>query len=447
MAVVGAGLSNRPLVPLLAQAGASVTVYDQSGPEALGDFYTSAAAAGVAFHLGPDYLDGLTGEVIFRTPGLLPTEPALVRAAASGAVLTSEMELFLSLCPCPVLAVTGSAGKTTTSSILAALLRNAGRTVWLGGNIGRPLLSDTDQIAPTDAVVAELSSFQLHSMTCAPDVAVITNLTPNHLDKHGTMEDYLSAKKQIFRHQGPEGRLILNRDDPLTAACAGEASCPVRWFGLRDGPGEGAFLRADGVICLRRGGDVIPVVPAGEMQIPGQHNIYNMMAAFAAAWDFVPPEVMARTARSFTGVPHRLETVAVRRGVTFINDSIATSPDRTMAGLDCFEDKVILIAGGKDKGLPFDELGQAICAHVKALYLTGWTAGKIKEAVEQAPNYRPGCPDIHIIEDFGDAVRGAAEAAKPGDRVLLSPACTSFDRFKNFEERGDAFRRIIQEME
>ncbi|MCC8357610.1 MAG: UDP-N-acetylmuramoyl-L-alanine--D-glutamate ligase [Oscillospiraceae bacterium] len=447
MAVVGAGLSNRPLIPLLTQAGADVTVYDQYSPEALGDFYIKCTEEGIKFHLGEDYLDDLAGDIIFRTPGVLPTEPALVRAVAEGAVLTSEMELFLSLCPCRVLAVTGSAGKTTTSSILAALLKNAGYKVWLGGNIGHPLLAETDGITPDDVAVLELSSFQLHSMTCAPDVAVITNLSPNHLDKHGTMEDYISAKKQIFRHQTSKGKLILNRDDTLTAAFAREALCPVRWFSRRETPESGVFLREDGMICLQKDGETVPIVSAAALKIPGNHNIDNMMAAFAAACDMVPLEVMGQTARTFSGVPHRLETVGIYHGVTFINDSIATSPDRTMAGLDCFQEKVILIAGGKDKGLPFGELGEAVCAHVKSLYLTGWTAEKIKTAVENAPSYAPGSPEIHVIEDFSETVRAAAQEASPGDTVLLSPACTSFDHFKNFEERGNAFRQIIMEME
>ncbi|MCD8322845.1 MAG: UDP-N-acetylmuramoyl-L-alanine--D-glutamate ligase [Oscillospiraceae bacterium] len=447
VAVVGAGLSNRPLIPLLTQAGADVTIYDQSSKSALGDFYRKCTEDGVKFHLGEDYLDGLAGDIIFRTPGVLPTEPALVRAAANGAVLTSEMELFLSLCPCRVLAVTGSAGKTTTSSILATLMKNAGYKVWLGGNIGHPLLAETDEIAPDDVAVLELSSFQLHSMTCAPDVAVITNLSPNHLDKHGTMEDYISAKKQIFLHQTPKERLVLNRDDALTAACAQEARCPVRWFSRRETPEDGVFLREDGMICLYKDGEAVPVVSASVLKIPGLHNVDNMMAAFAAAWDMVPVDVMEQTARTFSGVPHRLEVVGVRHGATFINDSIATSPDRTIAGLACFREKVILIAGGKDKGLPFDDLGEAICTHVKSLYLTGWTAEKIKTAVENAPSYVPGCPEIHVIGDFAQTVQAAAEEADCGDTVLLSPACTSFDCFKNFEERGDAFRRIISEME
>ncbi|MCD7769705.1 MAG: UDP-N-acetylmuramoyl-L-alanine--D-glutamate ligase [Oscillospiraceae bacterium] len=447
VAVIGAGISNRPLIPLLAEAGAEVTVYDQASREQLGDFYDTWADRGVRFSLGPDNLDTLQGDIIFRTPGVLPTNPAIQRAVAAGSELTSEMELFMTLCPCRIIAVTGSAGKTTTTSILAALFQAAGYKVWLGGNIGRPLLAEVDSIAPEDIAVLELSSFQLHSMVCSPDVAVITNLTPNHLDKHGSLDDYLNAKKQIFRNQSPDARLILNQDDPLSGPCAKEAKCSIRWFSYWERPETGVFFRRDGTIYHTRIWRKTPIVAANKILIPGDHNIYNMMAAFAAAWELVPPDVMAHVAETFPGVPHRLETVAVRNGVTFINDSIATSPDRTIAGLKCFKEKVILIAGGKDKGLPFDELGPVLCQGVKSLYLTGMAAEKLRAAVGDMPGYLPAGPAIHMIDDFDQAVRAAIAEAQPGDRVVLSPACTSFDRFKNFEERGDAFRRIVMETE
>lgn len=447
VAVVGAGLSNRPLIGLLSEARADVTVCDRSSQDALGAFYDTYSARGVKFCLGENYTDGVAGDIIFRTPSFLPFQPALARAAAAGAQITSEMEVFFRLCPCPVIAVTGSDGKTTTTTIIAKLLEASGKKVWLGGNIGHPLLAEVDAIQADDRAVLELSSFQLHSMTCSPDVAVITNLAPNHLDIHRDYQDYIDAKKQIFLHQRPDGRLVLNRDNAVTAACAREAKCPVVWFSRREKVDRGVYLRADGVICAVEDGAETPILPAGEIRVPGMHNVENMMAAFAAVWGMVRPEVMARTARTFTGVAHRLETVRVHRGVTYINDSIASSPDRTMAGLACFDKKLILIAGGKDKGIPFDSLGPAVCRHVKRLYLTGMTAEKIRAAVEAAPEYKPGAPEIFVIEDFTETVKAAAASAEPGDTVLMSPASTSFDRFKNFEERGELFRRIIEEME
>ena len=445
--VVGAGISNRPLIELLADAGVSVTVRDRSGAEALGAFYDNLSAKGVVFRLGDGYLDDLDGDVIFRTPGMHPFQPALRAAAEQGSVVTSEMEVFFSLCPCKVFAVTGSDGKTTTTTLVSELLKAEGYKVWLGGNIGHPLLTDADSISPEDAVVVELSSFQLHSMNCSPDVAVITNISPNHLDVHPDYQDYIDAKKQVFTHQRPDARLVLNRDNDVTAACADEAQGAVFWFSRRSTVENGAFLRDDGMLCLAKSWMVSEIVPAGEMLIPGVHNIENMLAAFAAVSGYVPADVMRDVARSFTGVAHRLEKIRVLRGVTYINDSIASSPNRTIAGLACFPEKVILIAGGKDKGISYDAVGPAICAHVKKLYLTGMTADVIEEAVKKAPEYAPGMPEIFRIDGFDEAIRAAAASAEEGDVVLLSPASTSFDRFKNFEERGNRFRKVVEELE
>ncbi len=445
--VVGAGISNRPLVGLLAGAGVDLTVCDRTSAEALGDFYTENAARGVKFSLGESYMDAIGGDVIFRTPGMHPGQPALCAAAARGAVVTSEMELFLSLCPSRVFAITGSDGKTTTATLVSELLKAAGFTVWLGGNIGRPLLSEVDKMRPSDAVVLELSSFQLHSMRCSPDVALITNISPNHLDVHPSYQDYIDAKKQVFRGQGPGARLVLNRDNEVTAACAGETKSAVAWFSRQETVRDGAFLRGDGMICLADGGIVTEVLPAVELRIPGVHNIENTMAAFAAVRGDADAETMRRVARSFAGVAHRLEKIRVLRGVTYINDSIASSPSRTIAGLSCFPEKVILIAGGKDKGISYDAIGPAVCEHVKKLFLTGMTAEVIKAAVEKAPAYKPGEPEIRVIDDFDGAIRAASQSAMPGDTVILSPASTSFDRFKNFEERGSRFRRVVEELE
>ncbi len=447
VAVIGAGLSNRPLIGLLADAGVETTVYDKSDAESLGPFYSQMRAKQVQFVLGAGYLDRLRGDVIFRTPSFLPSQPVLVRAAAEGAVITSEMEVFCNLCPCPVLAVTGSDGKTTTTTLIAKMLEWSGRKVWLGGNIGRPLLAETDQIAPADVAVLELSSFQLAGIRCAPDVAVITNLAPNHLDIHRDFQDYLEAKKQIFRNQAQNARLVLNRDNPLTAACAEQANSFVWWFSREEMVSPGICLEPDGMISARVANRRTEILPCSEIALPGMHNVENMMAAFAAVWGLADLDAMRQTARTFPGVPHRLETIRTVHGVTYINDSIASSPDRTIAGLACFPQKVILIAGGKEKGVPFDRLGPAVCSHVKKLYLTGPTAEKIREAVEKAPQYRPGSPEITMVEDFSEAVQAAADQAEPGDTVLLSPASTSFDRFKNFEERGNLFRKIVEDLQ
>lgn len=439
--VIGAGVSNRPLIRLLCEASIVPTVCDRSEtlhPELVGLKLNAV--------LGEGYLDALDADVIFRTPGLHPDVPPLRAARAAGATVTSEMEVFLRLCPCRVIAVTGSDGKTTTTSLIAQMLRDGGHTVHVGGNIGTPLLAKVPDMRPEDMVVLELSSFQLHSMECSPDVAVITNLAPNHLDVHPSYADYVDAKKQIFRHQAPTARLVLNADNADTAACAPEANCPVRRFSRQERVTDGVYLAPNGDIVRVQNGEEQILMPASDIKLPGVHNIENMMAAFAAVDGFVSAEAMCHTARTFAGVAHRLETVRVLHGVRFINDSIASSPSRTEAGLRCFDQKVILIAGGKDKGVPFDSLGPVICEHVKSLYLTGPTSAKIQTAVKSAPEYEPDRPSIRCIDDFAETVRAAASEAQEGDIVLLSPASTSFDRFKNFEERGNTFRKIVEEL-
>ncbi len=440
--VIGAGVSNRPLIKLLCQAGIVPTVCDRST-----ELHPELEGLTLNASLGEGYLDALDADVIFRTPGLHPDVPPLRAARQAGALVTSEMEVFMRLCPCRIIAVTGSDGKTTTTSLIAQMLRDGGYRVHVGGNIGKPLLAEIPDMRAEDIVVLELSSFQLHSMSCAPDVAVITNLAPNHLDVHPSYADYVDAKKQIFLHQRPDSLLVLNADNADTAACAPEAQGRVCWFSRQKAVEYGVYLAPDGNIIRAENGSERVIMPASDICLPGVHNIENMMAAFAAVSAFLPDEALRHTATTFAGVAHRLETVRVLRGVRFINDSIASSPSRTEAGLRCFDDKLILIAGGKDKGVPFDDLGPLICEHVKSLYLTGATSDKIKAAVENAAEYKRGAPAIHCIDDFTETVRAAAAEAVEGDIVLLSPASTSFDRFKNFEERGNTFRTIVEELE
>ena len=447
LAVVGLGVSNMPLLRRLLEAGCDVTARDRRTEEAFGaDAARALTAAGCRLRLGPDYLGELTEDVIFRTPGLHPFTPELAAAKARGAVLTSEMEAFFALCPCPILAVTGSDGKTTTTTIISELLKAEGYTVHLGGNIGTPLLTRVPEMKPEDRVVLELSSFQLHSMECRPHVAVITNVSPNHLDIHPSYEDYQNAKKQIFRGQTAEDVLVVNADNAITRAMAGEAPGEVRFFSRRERVENGCFF-ADDAIWRAENGAVTRVVDAGEILLPGLHNIENYMAAFAATRGLVSDESCRAVAGSFRGVAHRLEMLRTLRGVTYCNDSIASSPTRTIAGLHALKQKPILIAGGYDKHIPFDELGGEICRCVKALFLTGFTAEKIAAAVYASPDYDPEKLPVRIIDDFTEAVLAASAAAEDGDLVLLSPACASFDKFKNFEERGNTFRRIVTELE
>lgn len=442
IAVIGVGVSNLPLIELLLSHGCDVTACDMRTREQMGGEAERLERLGAKLKLGPDYLEGLDHDILFRTPGLMPFEEHLEAAKARGSVLTSEMEVFLSLCPCKVIAVTGSDGKTTTSTIIAELLKAAGRRVHLGGNIGHPLLCETPDIRPDDIAVLELSSFQLHSMYCCPDIAVVTNLSPNHLDKHKDFQDYIDAKREILLHQGPDCRLILNADDAHTPYYESFAKAHVAHFSDRQTPGEGAYLQ-NGVLMRRGEGAARPVLPVSEIRLPGEHNVLNYLAAFAATEGLVPDEICAEVARSFAGVEHRLEIVRTLRGVTYINDSIGSSPTRTIAGLHAMRTKPIVIAGGYDKHIPFDELGDALCESAKAVFLTGDTAEKIRAAIMGSEYYEASGLPVTMEADFREAVLAAANAAEEGDIVLFSPACASFDHFKNFAERGRFFKSII----
>lgn len=442
VAVIGIGVSNTPLLRLLLREGIAVTACDRSDRAKLGALAEELEAAGAVLQLGDGYLQGLDQDVIFRTPGLRPDVPELEAARARGSVITSEMEVFFQVCPCPIIAVTGSDGKTTTTTIIAELLRAAGHTVHVGGNIGHPLLAEAGSIRPTDWAVLELSSFQLMTMTRSPHIAVLTNLAPNHLDVHKSMEEYVWAKENIFRHQQPGDIAVFNLDNAITRELSAHAPGHALYFSRREEPENGVFLRGDAVIS-RRDGHERQIMTTEDIRLPGVHNVENYMAAIAAVDGLVPDDVIHTFARTFNGVEHRIELVRTWRGVRFYNDSIASSPSRTIAGLRSFKEKVILIAGGYDKHIPFDVLGPEVVEHVKLLILCGATADKIRAAVEQAPGYRPGHPEILDVTPFQRAVETARDRAVPGDVVTLSPACAAFDQFKNFMERGKTFKAIV----
>lgn len=442
VAVIGIGVSNTPLLRLLLREGIAVTACDRIDRAKLGALAEELEAAGAVLRLGDGYLQDLDQDVIFRTPGLRPDVPELEAARARGSVITSEMEVFFQVCPCPIIAVTGSDGKTTTTTIIAELLRAAGHTVHVGGNIGHPLLAESDTIRPTDWAVLELSSFQLMTMTRSPHIAVLTNLAPNHLDVHKSMEEYVWAKENIFRHQQPGDIAVFNLDNAITRELSAHAPGRALYFSRQAEPENGVFLRGDAVIS-RRDGHERQIMTTEDIRLPGVHNVENYMAAIAAVEGLVPDETIRTFARTFNGVEHRIELVRTYHGVRFYNDSIASSPSRTIAGLRSFKEKVILIAGGYDKHIPFDVLGPEVVEHVKLLILCGATADKIRAAVEQAPGYRPGHPEILDVTPFQKAVETARDRAVPGDVVTLSPACAAFDQFKNFMERGKTFKAIV----
>ena len=435
--VLGLGVSNRPLVRLLLQYGCKVTGCDKTPREKLDEELLELEQLGCRLQTGEDYLADLSGDLVFRTPGMHPANPALEGLRQAGAEITSEMEVFFELCPCALIAVTGSDGKTTTTTLISEMLKAAGKTVWLGGNIGTPLLPLLDQMQAGDLAVVKLSSFQLMDMRRSPHIAVVTNLAPNHLDVHKDMAEYVEAKKNIFRFQKESDLLVLNADNAITAEFTGNGA--TRYFSRK----QKADICLDGATILRDGAAVLDT---REIAIPGVHNIENYMAAILAVEGLVDDETIRKVAREFGGVEHRIELVRVKDGVKFYNDSIASSPSRTIAGLNSFDQKVLLIAGGYDKHIPYDVLGPVICRQVKKLYVNGATAGQIRQAVEQSAEYTPGNPEIIDCGDFTTAVHRAAADAKNGDVVLMSPASAAFDQFKNFMVRGDYFKKLIKEL-
>lgn len=434
---LGLGRSNLPLIRLLCKKGASVTVRDRKEPAALGDFLPELNALGVTLVTGEGYLDGLSQhEIVYKTPAIRPDKPELLAAKEQGAVITSEMELFFELCPCKIFAVTGSDGKTTTTTLIYEMLKKQGYTCHLGGNIGRPLIGDIEKIAPTDMAVVELSSFQLFGMKAAPDVAVITNLSENHLDWHINFDEYIDAKKNIFLNQKENGLLVLNADNAHTNAMCGSQNGRLKLFSLEHEV-DGTYLK-DGKIYSGQKA----VMDRADIILPGIHNVANYMAAISAVNDFVSDDAIVSVARTFGGVEHRIEFVCEKNRVAFYNDSIGSSPARTKATLLSFPEKVVLIAGGYDKHLNYDELSKIIADRVRYLVLIGQTADKIERAVKNAAKDLP----VYRAESFSDAVQNAAANARPGDRVVLSPASASFDMFRDFEERGRTFKEIVRSL-
>ena len=445
IAVIGVGVSNTPLINLLLSCGCNVTVCDKRSLGEMGMEALDLINRGAKLKLGEDYLEDLDHDIIFRTPGLMPFDPHLEAAKARGSLITSEMEVFFALCPCKTIAVTGSDGKTTTTTIISELLKAAGYRVHLGGNIGHPLLCEIPETVADDIAVLELSSFQLHSMYCKPNVAVVTNISPNHLDKHKDYQDYIDAKRAEFEHQNENDKLILNFDDEHSAYYAHFAHAPVSYFSDKHRVDRGVICE-NGVILRVNGTEQQEIMGAEEIKLPGEHNLLNYLAAFAAVEGLVSNEICRQVAMTFAGVEHRLEQVRVLNGVTYINDSIGTSPTRTSAGLHALKVKPIVIAGGYDKHIPFDGLGDELCRFAKRVFLTGDTAESIHKAIVNSPYYAESGLEVQRIDDFKEAVLAASASAEPGDIVLLSPACAAFDRFKNFAERGKYFKEIVMEL-
>ncbi|MBR6514579.1 MAG: UDP-N-acetylmuramoyl-L-alanine--D-glutamate ligase [Clostridia bacterium] len=437
--VIGLGISNMPLIDYLLKEGACVSARDRKEYELLSEDVRALENKGVKLICGEEYLQGIDEEYIFRTPGMRYDTKELSEAVARGSVLTSEMELFFERCPAHMIAVTGSDGKTTTTTLISKMIEKRFGKVYVGGNIGAPLLPYVDKMTEDDWAVLELSSFQLHTMKKSPHRAVITNLSPNHLDYHTDMQEYVDAKKNIFLHMGDDTRLVLNyKNDPTRElACEAAKGTAVTFFAK-----DGEVYEKDGAIYYGEE----KILDTADILIPGHHNVENYMAAIACVYDIVGKDIIADLAKTFGGVEHRIELVRVKDGVRYYNSSIDSSPSRTAAALASFNEKVIAICGGKDKGVPFDGLAATLCQGAKKVVLTGATRETIYNAILNCPEYKDGCPEIKVEPDFETAVRAAADWAEEGDVVILSPGCTSFDAFPNFMARGNKFKEIVRSL-
>lgn len=447
VAVIGLGLSNSALIRYLVTKGALVTACDRKSREQLGALYTQLHSLGVRFQLGDRYLNDLARfETIFVTPGMRKDLPELEQARKLGIELSSETQLFFDLCKARAIGVTGSSGKTTTTTLIGEILSAAGYDVLVGGNIGRPLIELAESLRPDQWVVLELSSFQLETMTRSPNIALITNISPNHLDMHGTMASYVEAKKTIYRYQEPNDWLVLNQDDRLADEMELEAPGNVRRFGRRSPVVQGAYIDGDRIVLARsaqRRRTLEQVCNLSDIKLVGEHNKENVLAAVTVV-DLcgVRLSTVRDVLTSFTGVPHRLELVRDVWGVKYYNDSKATTPASAAAGVRSFTQPIVLVAGGYDKGIPFDELAEAAEEHVKAVVTVGETAERIETAIKEHFKGRTW-PLIVRAQSFDEAVGQAHALAEPGDVVLLSPGSASWGMFTNFEERGARFRELV----
>lgn len=445
IAMCGIGVSNTPLIMEFLSKGAKVYACDRRSRELIGDIADELERAGAVLRLGDGYLDNLEVDIIFRTPGMSFHLPELEAARKKGIAVTSEMEVFFDLCPATIFAVTGSDGKTTTTTLIAKMLEAEGKRVFVGGNIGKPLLPDIEKITADDFVVVELSSFQLISMRKSPDVAVVTNVAPNHLDVHKDMDEYVEAKKNVILHQNAFSRTVLNRDNEITEGFRRFVRGQSLGFSMERKVNNGAWLDSEGFLHMAYRGMDVPVVHRSEIAVLGDHNVANYLAAITAVWGYVGVDAIKQVAHEFGGVEHRIEFVREIDGVKYYNDSIASSPTRTIAGLKAFDSAVHLIAGGYDKHIPFEPMVPYIIDKVKRLYLCGDTADKIENAVRSDAAYN-GKPEIVRCKDIKEAVLSAREAAVSGEVVALSPACASFDAFPNFAARGNYFKELVNKL-
>ena len=446
VALIGIGRSNLPLISLFSSYGANVIACDRRSLDELDEFGKLAQESGATLSLGENYLELSDVDIVLRTPGMKYYLDKLVDMRNNGVVVTSEMELFFDLCPCKIIAITGSDGKTTTTTIVSEMLKKAGKTVHLGGNIGKPLLPDIEKINPDDIAVVELSSFQLISMRKSPDIAIVTNIEPNHLDIHKDMQEYVDSKKNVILHQNAFSKAVLNLDNELSDSFSDDVRGKLSKFSRKSTVFNGCYLDGEDIVYSDFG-KLTKIMNYKDIKIPGMHNVENFMAAICAVWGLVDVDTIVEVAKTFCGVQHRAEFVRELLGVRYYNDSIASSPTRTSSGtLSLYEEKIILIAGGYDKNLDYTDLGDKICDKVKHLILLGATADKIETAVKNSTKFDVCGINIKRVDSMENAVKYAKEIAVNGDIVSMSPASASFDLYKNFEERGNHFKRLVNEL-
>ena len=445
VAIIGMGVSNIPLLDYFYDKNAKVTVFSTN---ALSDeIMAKINKYRYEVELGEDNLSRLKGfDIIFRSPSALPTKHEFQSAVKKGAILTSEIEMVLKLAPCKMIGVTGTEGKTTTTSLIYEICKKVGYNCFLGGNIGKPIFTKINQMKPEDIVILELSSFQLMGMTVSPNIAVVTNIFPDHLNVHKSYEEYQDAKKSIFRNQTEEGIVILNKDNEITEKFADEVKGKTIFFSSTKKLKNGyVYDREDGFIKKCTDGKCEKILNKNDIKLRGIHNYENICAALAATETVASKEAQIEAVKNFKGVEHRLEFVREIDGVKYYNDSIGTSPASTIAGLNAFDENIILLAGGSDKGLDYKEIGEVIAKKVGTLILTGPTAQKIEKATKQALSEEKNIKIIHT-NNLEESVKVAKEKARSGDIVLLSPASASFDAFKNFEERGNYFKTLVNNL-
>ena len=459
-AVLGFGVSNVPLVELLIECGNEITVHDKKGIDKLGEKAKLFQSRGVRFVTGENYLDEIDADIIFRSPGIRPDYEGINRAVENGAELTSEMELFLELTPAYILGITGSDGKTTTTTIAYKLLEKefekTDRKIYVGGNIGTPLLSKVGEMTERDICVLELSSFQLFTLKKSPHRAVITNLSPNHLDWHKSMTEYVDAKTNIYKHGC--AHLTTNFDNEICMELIKDCPCDITLFSSKVNEQnmrtkipnlKSAFSLEYGLVWelmskkhhFKEKLYNYSFLSTEKILLPGTHNVENYMAAISLTKGLVSDETIKYVASTFKGVEHRLEFVCEFDGVKYYNSSIDSSPSRTVAALSALSIKPIVICGGYDKQIPFEPLADALNEKAKAVVLTGATAEKIYDVLKKSNSQI----EIYIEKDFKKAVIKAKNIAQKNDIVLLSPACASFDAFDNFMQRGNRFKEIVNE--